>query len=239
MLRERPFLKRLRAESLALIDAKKSLGRPLDLKSWWLEAFEATHECLLGEDRLGVLGDGGKWVCGMSAFSRPERGEPCVVYSMGSNGHWDFEQAVLELSGGRCEVHTFDKDYFEPPDARIKFHKTFVGGRDDPATNTKSVATIMRELGHSRVSILKADIETQEFPVMQQIADMSPLPRFDVVLLEVHGFQLGNDRAEGLSTIAQLIRNVEKLGLYMYHREANIGCSPCAEFGFARPVLDD
>eukprot|EP00727_Mastigamoeba_balamuthi_P004667 m51a1_g14199 putative dedicator of cytokinesis protein 4 (2069) ;mRNA; r:125563-134282 len=239
MLRERPYLVRLRAKSMELIDAKKSLGQHLDRKPWWHEAFEPTHECVLGEDRLGVLGDGGKWVCGMAAFSRPERGEPCVVYSMGSNGQWDFEQAILELSGGRCEVHTFDKDNFEPPDARIKFHKTFVGGRDDPAANTKSVRTIMRELGHSRVSILKADIEAQEFPVMQQIADMSPLPRFDVVLLEVHGFQLGNDRAEGLSTTAQLFRNLEKLGLYVYHREANVGCAPCSEYAFARPVLDD
>eukprot|EP00727_Mastigamoeba_balamuthi_P003947 m51a1_g1355 hypothetical protein (82) ;mRNA; r:369123-369411 len=81
----------------------------------------------------------------------------------------------------------------------------------------------MRELGHSRGSILKADIETQVF---------------DVVVLEIHGFQLSNDRAEGLSTIAQLIRNVDKLSLYMYHREAIIGCSPCAEFGFPA-VLDD
>eukprot|EP00727_Mastigamoeba_balamuthi_P002208 m51a1_g11985 hypothetical protein (309) ;mRNA; r:871937-872940 len=239
MLRERPNLARLRAEVLALIDARKSLGEVLDRKAWWLEAFEATHECLLGEDRLGVLGEGGKWVCGMSAFSRPERGEPCLVYSLGSNGIWDFERSVLERSGGRCEIHTFDKDYFEPPDPRIKFHKTFIGGRDDPATNTKSVATIMRELGHSRVSIFKIDIETHEYAVMQQIADMSPLPRFDIVLIEIHCPQLGNDRANGFTTIARLIRNIEKLGLYLYHRESNVACSPCAEFAFARPLLDD
>lgn len=44
--------------------------------------------------RLGPEGDGGKWLCMASNTFK----EPCVAYSIGSNGDYGFEEAILKAS---------------------------------------------------------------------------------------------------------------------------------------------
>ncbi|KAH8999881.1 hypothetical protein EDB86DRAFT_616522 [Lactarius hatsudake] len=60
----------------------------------------------------GVLGDGGKWVCGMEPIAKQEK---CVIYSFGINGGSSFEAALLERAQG-CEVwgYNFTMDSFGP-----------------------------------------------------------------------------------------------------------------------------
>lgn len=44
--------------------------------------------------RLGSDKDGGKYICLDEYLTRPG----CIVYSLGSNGQYDFEEAILEAS---------------------------------------------------------------------------------------------------------------------------------------------
>ena len=53
---------------------------------------------------MGKLGDGGKWICDPHRIR--EEQEECLVYSVGSNNDFSFEQAILEVVGEHCEIHT-------------------------------------------------------------------------------------------------------------------------------------
>ena len=61
------------------------------------------------ERRIGTLGDGGKWICDPHRISKQDS---CLVYSIGSNNDFSFEEAVLKDIGSHCEIHTFDFDDF-------------------------------------------------------------------------------------------------------------------------------
>lgn len=54
-------------------------------------------------ERVGILGDGGKWICGMDVLQhRKDRGQPCVVYSFGVNQETTFEEELTNRTG--CQV---------------------------------------------------------------------------------------------------------------------------------------
>lgn len=74
--------------------------------------------------RVGGHGDGGKWICDIHRFAKKP---DCLVYSIGSNGQYEFEEGIQELayqsllrpwdphyhpteqiSRYPCEIHIFD-----------------------------------------------------------------------------------------------------------------------------------
>lgn len=86
-----------------------------------------TYECNFNQLRkIGGNGDGAKWICGdlrslvydivttraklheANGVSAKSGHKPCVIYSLGSNGKFEFEQAANTEVGGQCEIHTFD-----------------------------------------------------------------------------------------------------------------------------------
>lgn len=69
-------------------------------RTW--EPFEPVASCW-DEVRVGQIGDGGKWVCGLSQLK-----SPCLIYSLGSNGDPSFELAINTATSGECEIYTFD-----------------------------------------------------------------------------------------------------------------------------------
>ena len=62
--------------------------------------------CFWGAEYTGDLskdhGDGGYgyFTCGLRQLQRGPSGNPCVVYSFGSNGDFDFERAIARIHGG-------------------------------------------------------------------------------------------------------------------------------------------
>jgi hypothetical protein len=98
-------------------------------KAWYQMNWEPDLNCLL-EDMLGNMGDGHKWACNPSRIERQsqeriKQGEPpCLVYSIGSNGLFDFERDVQQRMPS-CEIHTFDFTDFArkiPLDLNISYH---------------------------------------------------------------------------------------------------------------------
>ena len=63
----------------------------------------------------------------------------------------------------------------------------------------RALASIMQELGHDRVDVLKMDIEGSEYPVLQQLFRDNVVDRIGVVLVEFHhwmsAFKLDDTRA--------------------------------------------
>ncbi|KAJ7041163.1 methyltransferase domain-containing protein [Mycena alexandri] len=157
--------------------------------------FLPAFSCPFPVHRVGTLGDGGKWVCGLErAVGQPE----CVVYSMGVERQSSFEQAVLHQAE-RCHVYGFDFSVSKwgpelladtAVNDRAHFFPYKIGATDDHDASPKQYTFrgIMKELGHSFVDIWKIDIEGSEFPTILAIIESfngEPLP-FGQMQIEIH-----------------------------------------------------
>lgn len=58
---------------------KKYPGSPYSI---W-DFVPASWSCPYEMERIGRMGDGGKWVCGMSIYEKLPATRPCVIYSFG------------------------------------------------------------------------------------------------------------------------------------------------------------
>ncbi|KAJ6618672.1 methyltransferase domain-containing protein [Mycena sp. CBHHK59/15] len=159
--------------------------------------FPAAFNCPHEVERHGALGDGGKWVCGLS---RVEHKPDCIVYSVGINHESSFEAEILSNTAG-CEIwgYDFTVNSFGPqiPAAqapRTHFHPYGLAGTDRhaPDDNPKmyTLESLMKMNGHTHIDILKIDIERWEFETLAALikpylASGKPLP-FGQLQLEVH-----------------------------------------------------
>ncbi|KAL0961203.1 hypothetical protein HGRIS_006171 [Hohenbuehelia grisea] len=163
--------------------------------------FPASYNCPHELVRIGALGDGGKWVCGLS---RVVKKPGCVVYSivisLGINHESSFEADILKNTDD-CRIWGYDFSVrkFGPQIPILRWHRTYfkpyaLGGQDkheatdDPKMYTLN--TLMKQNGHTHIDILKIDIEGWEFDTLtaliQPYVDSgTPLP-FGQLQLEVH-----------------------------------------------------
>ncbi len=177
---------------------------------------------------LGVLGQGDeeKRICG----SLPADG--CLVFSLGSNNQWTFEQAVLRASPA-CVVHTFDctltGEQARPPPG-VVFHSTCMGH----SSNTCGYSTLMRQMDlHGVPQYLKVDIEGYEYETLLEYLMEARMRSTSVVLpaqiaVEVHRLTsaVDLDRAE----LAEFANALHALGGYtiVHRRDNDLGHSGAA-----------
>ncbi|KAG8886277.1 hypothetical protein FRB98_001374 [Tulasnella sp. 332] len=179
------------------VTAWPKLEKEPNLYTLW-DMFLPAFQCPRETARVGTLGDGGKWTCGMSRIAQQPS---CIVYSVGINGESSFEAEIIETT--KCEVWGYDYsvDRFGPeieesPDlkARSHFFPYALGGKDDhgPGANPPfyTLPTLMLMNGHSFIDVLKIDIEGYEFGLMTDLIkhyEGRPLP-FGQLQLEIHGW---------------------------------------------------
>jgi hypothetical protein len=169
---------------------------------------------------------------------------PCVIYSLGGNQQTEFEEAMLDATA--CTVWTFDCTVKAAAMAplikrarggagRFSFRPYCIGGIDGNHATIKgetialrSVASIMAELGHTRVDLLKMDIEGAEhYALPAFLAATVPTALPAQVALELHW----QGRAlESLSVVRDLVR----AGYVLASREDNAYCTECSEVTFVR-----
>lgn len=198
--------------------------------------YGANWPCFWGEDLTGTsTGDGSKWTCGIRLISKP-----CIVYSFGSRENVEFEKGVFELGLG-CDIHIFDPTAKAPKgseDLGFEYHKIGLGSKDGMQAlenglgvfDVLTLKTIMEELQHTHIDILKIDIDYMEHPVLQQI-QRTGWPSVGQLLLEVH--VEGSQRIGGVA-LDQLFANVETANLRLFHHEVNweFGVTCCIEYSF-------
>jgi len=198
---------------------------------WPWYFFESTYECKMGEDRVGLAGEGGKWMCGMSNLLQKPK---CIVYSMGSNGQHDFEDEMMTYTS--CEIHTFDMDDFSHVfnGTRVQFHKSKIG---DGTDGTQTISYWMKKLGHTYIDVLKIDIEMGEYPAFDHLLKQNPLPWIGQVLIEFHLLKSKfpslsrEEKYKHMDKILNLVENLHNLGLVQFHREENPVGDAC-EFSY-------
>jgi hypothetical protein len=172
---------------------------PPDVEPWppytvW-DFFPAAFNCPHEIQRLGALGDGGKWVCGIS---RVEEKPDCIVYSFGINLESSFEAEILENTN-YCQIwgYDFSVGSFGPEIPKDRAHRTHfkavgLAGSDTPDDPEPKLTleTLMKQNNHKHIDILKIDIENWEFETLTTllqpyIESGKPLP-FGQLQLEIH-----------------------------------------------------
>jgi len=165
------------------------------LWDFFLPSFKCPHHL----ERIGIMGDGGKWTCGLE---RIENKKNCVMYAFGINGESSFEADIMKRAKG-CDVwgYDFSVNSFGPEieqdsllRARSHFFPYALGPRDSPNGDppTYTLQTLMKRNGHKFIDILKIDIEGNEYDSLHSFFDSfpadAPLP-IGQVQMEVHVYQ--------------------------------------------------
>lgn len=192
--------------------------------------------------RWGDQGDGGKWLCGLETF-----GEGCIVFSLGSQGQYDFENSML--GNTPCEVHTFDCTFDgHSQGPRHHYHKLCLGSPEKASEDALFVTLTqaMKMLDITTMSLLKMDIEGFEYDVMATWQKADPLP--SQISFELHwdGVYWGTNPSPSSSTLMWKNRvvSVAELALFMNHlahlgyavvsKENNVRSTHCSEFTMLR-----
>ena len=164
--RDRAEASRKTLPATAFTTAITDLG---DLRRLW-DYYPPDYNCPFLRERVGRLGDGGKWVCGLRFLLQTRS---CLVYSLGSAGDVSFEEQVLSRTP--CEVHTFDPNLSTDAQNSVQaslpnlhFHAVGLGRSSGPIVTMTdrgmhSFEEVMAALGHAWVDVLKVDIEGHEW----------------------------------------------------------------------------
>jgi len=182
--------------------------------------FPPTWTCPHDVQRVGRLGDGGKWVCGMSIYESvptpaswkggvPAGGQDgVVIYSFGINGESSFEAEMLEripsarIWGYDFSVNGWGKQIATMYEDRTFFKKVGIGKEDDTARSPPfyTLQTLMAMNNHTYMDILKIDVEGSEYKSFDSVMDFftsawrgngdAVLP-IGQIMIEIH---VGNDQ---------------------------------------------
>ena len=203
----------------------KSSGAPEWYQRNWEPAFTCQHE-----RRIGQMGDGGKWVCDPHRIHK----KSCLVYSVGSENDFSFEEAVWTMVSPECEIHTFDPTIGEQPSnlpaGNIHFHPWGLAAQDDGVF--KTLPTIITELGHTgrEIDIFKIDCEGCELNTYRGWFEGATNIR--QIQIELHGGTEGRPPVQAQKLMLFLKSN----GYVIFHKEPNIqhGGGSCVEYSFLR-----
>ncbi|KAF9876945.1 hypothetical protein CkaCkLH20_05791 [Colletotrichum karsti] len=160
----------------------------------------ASYSCPHEMERVGRMGDGGKWVCGMSQYVNYPKGRDCIIYSFGVRDESSFENEMLSRT--KCKVWAYDfsvvdfGEQLEPGNRdRAKFLQAGIAGKTDTTKTPPfySISDLMDMNGHKYLDILKMDIEFAEFEAMDGLLTDFPqisgeeLP-IGQLMIEIHFF---------------------------------------------------
>lgn len=200
------------------------------------QAFERMGSC----DQTCIGGkcekDASKIACGVK-MNKMEA--PCVVYSIGGNNQWQFEEDVLQKTP--CEVHTFDctgkeSRFVKPDHPRLFFHYVCLGSKNKNATSTYgefwTLEKMQKTLGHNVIDLFKADIEGYEFPMFESWSMLTDYRSSETVLpmqvlVEVH-------YRTQMKELAMSKKDDWKFGTDMIHLQARF-----LNMGYAVVIRDD
>lgn len=221
--------------SLYGLDQRRALGFDLSQLAHAVVPLQAVRACpelarfggQSAEDGFAV--DGGKLLCGLSSLPHN-----CVIYSLGSYNDFSFEEAML--SATPCAIHTFDctvDGSTKPADSRIVFHRQCLG--DSGAPGFFSLPQLAAQNGHTRIDLLKMDIEGGEYGVFASLLAAASDGNSDLLPAQI-SFELhaAAGAAVGKAASASLWSTVWALGYAIVSRENNIYCPTCVEFTLLR-----
>ncbi len=180
-------------------------------KHFFQRNWEPSYSCNVNA-RMGCPGDGGKWVCDPHHFLGTEN---CVVYSIGSNDEFSFEEAVYDFNP-KCEIHTFDHATAateKPP--FLHFHPWKLANHDSLSESKFTIRSIMRRLGHHNISVLKIECGGCELDSFNAVTFPPGNGAIRQILMEVHF-------VNGPEPVHNLFSFLSNVGYAIFSKEPNI-----------------
>jgi hypothetical protein len=169
-------------DKIVVFDVEKAMY----LWDWFVPLAPCSHK-----ERVGTIGDGGKWVCDMARYELMPASKPCVVYSFGVRDDSSFEAEMHERT--HCDIFAFDMTVDGVAGVaaslpRVTFWKMGLGASKGEKNGlpVTSLSEIMKKYGHTFIDVLKIDVEYSEVDVIPAIMKAFPEPPFEQLLLEVH-----------------------------------------------------
>ncbi|KAM9059667.1 putative methyltransferase-like protein 24 isoform 3-T3 [Megaptera novaeangliae] len=123
------------------------------------------------------------------------RNKQCRLYSLGLGS--DDTHFEVGMANDGCEVHRFDptvKSAHVLESERFWYHRLSVDWRDShpavaaqkPYSNTRKLRTILNEFGHHKIDVLKADLESAEWKVLENLILENVLEQIGQLIFEIH-----------------------------------------------------
>jgi len=185
--------------NMPFFPADSVLGYEAHPYSIW-DFIPATYTCPHEMERIGRMGDGGKWVCGFSKYEQLPKSKPCIIYSFGVQTESSYEEETLART--HCEIWAYDysvvdfgKQLNAEHRSRAHFTQAGISGVTDEKNDPPfySIQDLMAKNGHTYLDILKIDIEYSEFSALQSLNAAfaaSAGQEFPIgqILIEIHLF---------------------------------------------------
>ncbi|TFK54561.1 hypothetical protein OE88DRAFT_1624747 [Heliocybe sulcata] len=224
-LKERQTLIQKYGPTASKVEAFPTNGDFYTMWDFFIPAFQCPHKT----ERVGTLGDGGKWVCGLERVAKKSK---CVIYSFGVNGESSFEATLLQRAPG-CKVwgYDFSVGSFGPEindvpslKARSHFYPYALGAYDSPTSDPPyyTLQTLMRNNGHDFIDILKIDIEGAEFESLTAFLDAHSLTGglpIGQLQLEIHA---RDGKYAEFPNFLKWWESLERFGLRPFWTEPNL-----------------
>lgn len=200
-------------------------------KTWFMHHYHPTFSCSF-ERRIGTNSENAKWVCDphrltIQAASLAQQQKGCLIYSIGSDGNTDFEEAVHSEITSACEIHVFDMHPWSkynkerPPPKIVNYHEEKIGKNNGPVE-------LVQRLGHAgkTIQLLKIDCEGCEFEAYSSLAGSG----IDIrqILIEVHLDKWNPN-------VHSLFKHLFDIGYVVFHKEPNtVTEGDCQEYSFLK-----
>ncbi|NWU95336.1 MET24 protein, partial [Upupa epops] len=158
------------------------------------------------------------------------RSKQCRLYSLGLGN--DDNQFETRMARSGCEVHRFDpgiKAAHIQEGRHLWYHRLSIDWRDpNPAlaahkmhSNTKKLGTVLNEFGHQKIDVLKADVESAEWKILENLILEAVVERIGQLVLEVHvhwaGFEVSGNDSAVVRYWYSLLRELELKDFRLFH----------------------
>jgi len=202
--------------------------------------FPATYTCPHDIQRVGRLGDGGKWVCGMSLYeAKPAvavsqhktspRAET-IIYSFGVNDESTFEAEMLarvpsaKIFAFDYSVESFGQQVSTSYATRASFYQVGIGAKDQPTRQPPffTLQTLMARSNHTYIDILKIDVEGTEYQALDSFmdsCDATGVMPIGQVMIELH---LVDDQNVNFDRFTKWWERLEAFGMRPTWLEINL-----------------
>lgn len=197
-------------------------------KQFPYDMYEPVWNCRSKERVPAKGGDGPKFMCGVNMYETSTN----YVYSLGSNGDMQFEDAIHERLPS-MKIVTADPTLTNPTKNTVRnkhyiqFINVAVGFENITTIDGKAYPSITFEQlkqQYNPVSIVKIDIESSEHQIFRSHTSCDILNHVDQVMVEIHGTHVNH-----------IFKWFENCDMLLYSKEPNIwGCAGyhCGEYAF-------
>ncbi|XP_078068493.1 putative methyltransferase-like protein 24 [Mustelus asterias] len=159
----------------------------------------------------------------------------CRIYSVGLGS--EDKQFEVGMAKSGCEVHYFDPSLKEAHVQKSQgywHHRMAIDWRDpNPAAlaqklrrTTKKLGTIMNEFGHRKIDVLKADLESAEWKILENLILENVIEEIGQLIFAIHvhwpGFEVSGNDSDVVRYWYSLLKELELRSFKLFHSYKNI-----------------